>query len=179
HKASLWPVVLWGLLGIAWVQALGAFNFGRSAVFSGETVNALAEIRSATPPDEVVASMPSGLIESPVLGHATETTNFAITAFTGLDGYVSSETYSTAFAVPGLHGRDDADVLAQAKQIYEQRRGDVQSFLDGTISDDGHKRLAQDGVCWIVASGDASQHPSAALKPWRRTPDMAFYRLCP
>lgn len=179
HRASVWPVVLWGLLGIAWLQALGAFNLGRRAVFSGETVNALAEIRSSTPPDEVVAYMPTGLIESADFGHATETTNFTITAFTGLDGYVSSETYSTAFAVPSLHGRDDSDTLAQAKQIYEQRRGDVQSFLDGTISDAGYNRLAQDRVCWVIASGDALKYLSTALNPWRRTPDMAFYRLCP
>jgi hypothetical protein len=178
-KRTLWPLALWGLLGIAWLQALCAFNFGRRVVFSSETVNALREIRSAAPSDEVVAYVPSGLIESPVLGHATETTSFAITALTGLDGYVSSETYSIAFAVPGLHGRDDSDVLAQAKQIYDQRRDDVQSFLDRKINDAGYDRLAKDRVCWMVASGDVLQHLSTALTPWRRTPDMAIYRLCP
>jgi hypothetical protein len=179
HKASVWPFALWGLLGIAWLQALGAFNFGRRATFNGETVNALAEIHTLAPPDQVVAYMPSGLIEDPVLGRASETTNFTISALTGLDGYVSSETYSIAFAVPGLHGRDDADVLEQAKRIYEQRRADVQSFLDGTISDAGYGRLSKDRVCWIVASGDALQHLSTTLTPWRKTPDTAIYRLCP
>jgi len=179
HKASVWPFALWGLLGIAWLQALGAFNFGRRATFNGETVNALAEIHTLAPSDQVVAYMPSGLIEDPVLGRASETTNFTISALTGLDGYVSSETYSIAFAVPGLHGRDDADVLEQAKRIYEQRRADVQSFLDGTISDAGYGRLSKDRVCWIVASGDALQHLSTTLTPWRKTPDTAIYRLCP
>ena len=169
-------------LGIArggLVETLGAFNFGRRAAFTSDTADAFREIRSSTGTDEVVAYMPSGVIETPVLGHAAETTSFAITGLSGLDGYVSSETYSTAFAVPGLHGRDDADVLAQAKQIYEQRRDDVQSFLNGTISDAGYKRFAVDRVCWVVASGDELQHLDTALKPWRRTADMAFYRLCP
>jgi len=174
-----WHVAVWGLLGIAWLQTLGAFNFGHRAAFSSETANAFREIRASNQPDEVVAYMPSTLVQNPVLGHATETTNFAMTALTGLDGYVSSETYSTAFAVPGLHGRDDLDVLAQARQIYEQRRQDVQSFLNGTINEAASARLRNGHVCWVVASGDALQPAISSPKPWRKTPDMVFYRLCP
>lgn len=177
-KGAFWPVALWAVLAIAWVQTLGAYNLGRKAVFSRETVNVLREIHSSAPADDVVAYVPNGLTEVPVLGRQTETTSFSTTAFTGLDGYVSNESYSTAFAVPGLHGHDDADVLAQAEQIYRQRRDDVQSFLTGSITEAARGRFTKDHVCWIAASDSALKDVSPALAPWRKTPDMALFKLC-
>src|SRR6185437_14317325 len=178
-RGAFWPAALWAVLAIAWVQTLGAFNFGRKAVFSRESVNVLREVHSSAPADEVIAYVPDGLTEVPVLGRQTETTSFSTTAFTGLDGYVSNEAYSTAFAVPGLHGRDDADVLAQAEEIYRLRRDDVHSFLSGPSTDAATARLTKDHVCWIAASGSALKDVSSALNPWKRTPDMALFKLCP
>ena len=102
------------MLGLTWVQALGAFNFSSKVAFDQDTAHALQDIRLAAAPDDVVAYLPSDLTASAIWGHAEESTNFAIMAMTGLDGYFSSEAYTKFFAVPGLSGRNPAEVLAQA-----------------------------------------------------------------
>jgi hypothetical protein len=145
-------------------------------VFPGDTVKVLEDIRSISAPDDVIAYLPSSLIQEPVLGRATETTNFAITALTGLDGYTSSGGYSISFAVPGLHGRNEAEILGEARQIYEQRRNDLESFVRG---DTGPARLLADHVRWIVISTQ-NLHPGASSPaPWRKTADVVVYKLCP
>src|SRR6266851_3122218 len=177
NRGSWRPVVLWGMLGLTWVQALGAFNFSYKATFGQETGQALQDIRSAAAPDDVVAYLPSDFTARPIWGHTQESTNFAIMAMTGLDGYFSSETYTKFFAVAGLSGRNPAEVLAQAERLYEQRRDDVGSFVKGNIKDDASARLAKDHVRWIVVSGDALQGISSSTTPWRKTREMAVYRL--
>lgn len=179
HRGSWRPIALWGMLGLTWAQALGAFNFSSKAVFSHETVNAFSDMRSNAPPDDVLAYLPSDLTEEPVLGGAEVSTNFSVTAMTGLDGYFSSEPYSTYAAVPGLSGHDAADVLSQAEHLYEQRRDDVDSFLKGDITAAGYARLARDHVRWIVVSGDAIRGVSASAIPWRKTRDIVAYRISP
>jgi hypothetical protein len=176
-RATVWPVALWGVFAVTWLQALGSFNFSHKAGFSQETAQALHDIRLASTPDQVVAFLPSDLIERPILGDGSQTTNFAITALTGMDGYFSSEAYTTSFAVSGLRGRDPAQVLAAAKQVYEQRRHDVESFLKGDTSDGASERLAKEHVCWIVVSGDAVPRSSSTAIPWRQTRDLTIYRL--
>ena len=108
-------------------------------------------------------------------------------ALTGLDGYFSSETYTKFFAVPGLSGRNPAEVLAQAERRYEQRRDDVGSFVKGDIGegdvvkndskDAAFARLADDHVRWIVVSGDALRGISSTVTPWRKTREIAVYRF--
>jgi hypothetical protein len=165
------------MLGLTWVQALGAFNFSSKAAFAQDTAHALQDIRLAAAPDDVVAYLPSGLTERPIWGHVQESTNFSIMAMTGLDGYFSSEEYSEFAAVPGLSGSSPADVLAQADRLYEQRRDDVGSFVKGDITDAASERLAKDHVRWIVVSGDAMQGISSPATPWRKTREIAVYRL--
>ena len=178
-KLGFWPFVVWGLLGIAWLQALGAYNFGRRASFTAKSMDVFREIRASATPDEVVAHLPTNLIENPMLGNGSDSTDFTIMALTGLDGYFSSEAYSTSFAMAGLQGRDDSDALAQALDLYNQRREDVQTFLNGNISETGTERLAKDHVCWVLLSRNSLQEADAGLRPWRRTQDLAVYRLCP
>lgn len=105
NRGSWRPIVLWGILGLTWVQALGAFNFSSKAAFGLDTTHALQDVRSQSAPDEVVAYLPSELTEQPVWGHVEVSTNFSIMAMTGLDGYFSSQEYSKSHAVPGLSGR--------------------------------------------------------------------------
>jgi len=179
NRGSWRPVVLWGMLGLTWVQALGAFNFSYKVAFGQDTAHALQDIRLAAAPDDVVAYLPSNLTARPIWGRTAQSTNFAIMAMTGLDGYFSSETYSKFFAVAGLSGRNPAEVLAQAERLYEQRRDDVGSFLKGDIQDASSARLAKDHVRWIVVSGDALQGASPSVTPWRKTREIAVYRLSP
>jgi hypothetical protein len=173
------PLALWGMLGLTWVQALGAFNFSNKLAFDPDTTHALQDIRLAAAPDDVVAYLPSELTTTPIWGHADESTNYAVTAMTGLDGYFSSETYSKFFAVPGLSGRNSEEVLAQAERLYEQRRSDVDSFVKGDIDAAASARLAKDHVQWIVVSGGALQDISSPAQPWRRTGEIAVYRFTP
>ena len=159
------------------MQALGAFNFSHKVAFDQDTAHAPCRIfvwrlRPTTSWPICRASLPQ-----PRSGALPESTNFAVMAMTGLDGYFSSETYSKFFAVPGLRGSDPADVLAQAEQLYEQRRDDVGSFVRGDITDAASARLAKDHVQWIVVSGDAMQEISTAATPWRKTREIAVYRL--
>jgi hypothetical protein len=177
NRGSWRPFALWGILGLTWVQALVAFNFSSKAAFGQDTVHVLQDIRFTAAPDDVVAYLPSELTERPIWGHVEESTNFAIMAVTGLDGYFSSETYSKFFAVPGLRGRTRAEVLAQAERLYAQRRDDVGSFVKGDLDDAGSARLAKDHVCWIVVSGEALQGISSSATPWRKTREMAVYRF--
>ncbi len=177
NRRSWRRVALWGMLGLTWVQALGAFNFSSKAAFAQDTAHALQDIRLAAAPDDVVAYLPSGLTERPIWGHVEESTNFSIMAMTGLDGYFSSEEYSEFAAVPGLSGSSPADVLAQADRLYEQRRDDVGSFVKGDITDAASARLAKDHVRWIVVSGHAMQGISSSATPWRKTREIAVYRL--
>jgi hypothetical protein len=173
-----WRVVaLWGMLGLTWVQALGAFNFSSKVAFSQDTAHALQDIRLAAAPDDVVAYLPSDLTARAIWGYPRESTNFAITAMTGLDGYFSSESYSKFSAVPGLSGRNPAEVLAQAERLYEQRRDDVGSFVKGEIKDAASARLANDHVRWIVVAGGALQGISSSATPWCKTREIADYRL--
>jgi hypothetical protein len=177
NRGNWRPVVLWGMLGLTWVQALGAFNFSCKTAFGEETVRALQDIRSEAAPDDVVAYLPSDLTARPIWGHAEDTTNFSITAMTGLDGYFSSKTYSISFAIAGLSGNNPAEMLAQAERVYEQRRNDVGSFVQGDITDAASARLARDHVRWIVVSGDALQGISSSATPWRKTREIAVYRF--
>jgi hypothetical protein len=180
HNRGSWrSAALWGILGLTWVQALGAFNFSSKAVFKQDAAHALHDIRLAAAPDDVVAYLPSDLTEDSILGRAEESTNFSVMALTGLDGYFSSEEYSKYSAAPGLNRRDPADVLAQAERLYEQRRNDLESFLKGDMTDAVSSRLASDHVRWIVVSGDAMQRISSSATPWRKTNEMTVYRISP
>jgi hypothetical protein len=171
------PVALWGLLGLTLVQALCAFNFSSKATFSQDTAQALQDIRAAAAPDDVVAYLPSSLTEKAIWGHSRDSTNFAIMAMTGLDGYFSSEAYSIFFAVSGLDGHSPAAVLAQAKRLYQQRRDDVASFVKGDINDAASARLEKDHVRWIVVSGDELPSISSSSIPWRKTREIVVYRF--
>ena len=178
HSKGGWrPLALWGILGLTWVQALGSFNFSHKVAFTQDTAQALHEVHLAAATDDVVAYEPTALSTIPIWGRTETVTNFAVMALTGLDGYFSSDTYSRFFAVPGLSGRNPAEVLAQADRLYEQRRGDVESFLQGNIEDAARTRLSADHVRWIVVVGDASQSISSPAIPWRKTRDVAIYRL--
>jgi hypothetical protein len=176
-RASWRAIFLWGILGLTWVQALGAFNFSHKVAFDKATTRGLQEIRLTAAPDDVVAYLPSELSVTPMWGSPTESTNFAVMALTGLDGYFSSEPYSKFFAVPGLSGSNPAEVLAQAERLYEERREDVGSFVRGDINDAATTRLAKDHVEWIVVSGAAMQGISTSATPWRKTGEIAIYRL--
>ncbi len=140
-------------------------------------MRALQDIRLTAAPDDVVAYVPSELTATPIWGAPTESTNFAVMALTGLDGYFSSEPYSKFFAVPGLGGSDPAGVLTQAEHLYEQRRDDVASFVRGDATDAASTRLAKDHVQWVVVSGDAMRGTSTSATPWRKTGEIAVYRL--
>jgi hypothetical protein len=177
NRGNWCAVALWGVLGLTWVQALGAFNFSCKSAFDQDTVRALQDIHVQAAPDDVVAYLPSDLTAKAIWGYPQQSTNFTIMAMTGLDGYFSSETYSKFHAVPGLSGRNPADVLAQAERLYEQRRDDVGSFLKGDITDAASARLAKDHVRWMVVSGDALQGISSPATPWRRTREIAVYRF--
>ncbi len=178
HGRGSWrAIALWGILGLTWVQALAAFNFSYKVAFDKDTTHALQAIRLTAAPDDVVAYLPSERSATPIWGSAPASTNFAVMALTGLDGYFSSAPYSQFFAVPGLRGSDPADVLTQAEHLYEQRRGDVESFVRGDASDAALARLAKDHVQWIVVSGDAMRGISTAATPWRKTREIAVYRL--
>ena len=98
-------------------------------------------------------------------------------AMTGLDGYFSSESYTTLSAVSGLEGPSPTAVLVQAKRLYEQRRDDIVSFVKGDIKDDASARLAKDHVRWVVVSGYAMQGISSSALPWRKTREIAVYRF--
>jgi hypothetical protein len=176
NRGSWGSVALWAMLGLTWVQALGAFNFSSKATFSKDTVQAMQDIRLAAAADDVVAYS-SRLTERPIWGNAEESTNFSITAMTGLDGYFSSERYSISFATPGLSGSNPSDVIAQAQRLYENRHEDVSSFLKGNLADAASARLVKDHVRWIVVSGDAMEGISSSLTPWRKTRDIAVFRL--
>jgi hypothetical protein len=177
NRGSWRPIALWGMLGLTCVQAVVAFNFSSKVAFGQDTAHALQDIRLGAAPDDVVAYLPSGLTSKPIWGGAVESTNFAVMAMTGLDGYFSSESYSEIHAVSGLSGRNQAAVLAQAERLYEQRRDDVGSFVKGGITDAAAARLAKDHVRWIVVSGDALQGISSSATPWRKTREIAVYRL--
>ena len=176
HRGSWRSVALWGMLGLTWMQALGAFNFSSKAAFGQDSVQAMRDIRLAAAADDVVAYS-SVLTERPIWGYADASTNFSIMAMTGLDGYFSSQTYSISFAVPGLSGSSPSEVLAQARGLYERRRDDVSSFLQGNLGDAGSARLVRDHVRWIVVSGDAMKGISSSTTPWRKTGEVVVFRL--
>lgn len=178
-RRSWRPVALWGILGLTWVQALVAFNFSDKAAFGKDTAQAFQDLRLQAAPDDVVAYLPTVLTEKAIWGHAEDTTNYSITAMTGLDGYFSSETYCISFAVPGLNGNNPPEVLAQARRVCQQRRDDVESFAKGDIKDAASARLAKDHLRWIVVSGDALQRVKSTAIPWRKTDEIAVYRLSP
>jgi hypothetical protein len=161
------------------MQALGAFNFSHKVAFDEDTRRAFEDIRLTAASDDVVAYMPSELIVTAIWGSAPASTNFAVTALTGLDGYFSSEPYSKFFAVPGLSGSEQAEVLAQAERLYEQRRDDVGSFVTGDINSAASARLAKDHVRWIVVWADTMQGISTPATPWRKTREITVYRLTP
>jgi hypothetical protein len=178
-RGSWRAAALWGMLGLTWVQALASFNFSCEAVFAQDTSRALHDVRLAAEPDDVMAYLPSDLTSRPIWGHAEQTTNFALMAMTGLNGYFSNDVYSKFSAVPGITGRSPEEVLATAERLYQQRRDDVESFLKGNITGAAAVRLAQDNVRWIVVSADAMQGISSSATPWRKTRDIAIYRLSP
>jgi len=169
----------WGILGLTWVQALLAFNFGYEATFAQDTFVALQDVRMSAAPQDVVAYLPSDITQKPVWSYTQQSTNFAIMAMTGLDGYFSSETYSKFNAVPGLSGKTPAEVLDKAERLYQQRRADVESFIKGNIADSATARLANDHVRWIVVSDEAIHEISTPVTPWRKTDEIAVYRLLP
>ena len=168
---------MWGILGLTWVQALGAFNFSHKVVFSQDTAQALHDVRTAAAPDDVVAYLPSELTARPIAGSPQESTNFAIMAMTGLDGYFSTEAYTKFFAVSGLSGRNSAEVLVQGEGLYQQRLENVRSFAKGDSNGAAAARLVRDHVGWIVVSGAALPGITSSATPWQKTREIAIYRL--
>jgi hypothetical protein len=190
---SLWPigtwlqrnkikwraVAFWGMLGLTWAQALLAFNFSYGASFGQDTIRALQDVRSTATPQDVVAYLPSDLTQKAIWGYTQQSTNFAIMAMTGLDGYFSSEMYSKFNAVPGLSGKSPDEVLDKAEHLYEQRHADIESFIKGDITAEASARLANDHVRWIVVSGATAHGNLPSTMLWRRTPEISVYRLLP
>jgi hypothetical protein len=176
-RTTWWRYGLWAMLSLTWIQALAAFNFSSKADFPRATAQALFDLRSTAKPDDVIAYVPSNLTETAVWGTDQQSTNFAIMAMTGLDGYFSSADYTRFSAVPGLQGRTSAEVLAQADRLYEQRHDDVESFLKGDTDSTARERLARDRVRWVVIDGESLHDISTAATPWRRTDQIAIYRL--
>ncbi len=170
-------VALWGVLGLTWVQALAVFNFSHKASFSRDTVQTFQDIRGAADASDVVAYLPSSLVEEPIWGYRGYSSNFTIMAMTGLDGYYLSEAYFTPFAVPSLTGKNAQDVLEKAKDLYQQRQLLIETFVKGDISDSGLAQLANDHVRWIVVSGEALGEISSSVVPWRKTAQVIVYRL--
>jgi hypothetical protein len=179
HRGSWAAVALWSVLVLTWIQALASFNFAQRAEFSQATVQALREVQAVGDHEDVVAYLPIALIARPILGFPSLSTNFAITAMSGLDGYFSGEAYSTFFAVPGLTAATPADVVVEAQRLYEQRVADVNSFVSGEITDAARVRLQNARVRWIVLSGPALRQISTSVAPWRRTGEITIYRLSP
>ena len=179
NQPSWRALALWGVLGLTWIQALLAFNLSYKTTFSQETMHALQDVRATAPPDDVVAYLPSDIVQQATWGYSQGSTNFAIMALTGLDGYCSSQTYSVYGAVPGLSGKSPAEVMDKAERLYEQRRADVDSFVRGSMSADAAARLTNDHVRWIVVFGDAMREISTPVIPWRKTRQIAIYRLSP
>ena len=142
-RGSWRAIALWGILGLTWVQALGAFNFSYKVAFDKDTTRALQEIRLTAAPDDVVAYLPSELTATPIAGSPQQSTNFAMMALTGLDGYFSSEPYTKFLAVSGLSGRNPAEVLEQAEDLYRQRLEDVSSFAKGDRNGAAADRLSK------------------------------------
>jgi hypothetical protein len=177
NRLSWRPLALGGSLVVTWLQALGAFNFATKITFDQDTAQALQDVRLAAGSDDVVAYLPSDITEKPILGTSRESTNFAIMAMTGLDGYFSSESYTIFSAVPGLSGPNSDAVFAQAKRLSDQRRDDIESFVKGDITNAVSARLAKDHVRWIVVSGDAMQEISSSATPWRKTREIAVYKF--
>lgn len=176
QRNKWWSAALWTLLAVTWIQAIASFNFSREAVFSKDAASIFEEIQSASAPSDVVAFLPTGLTQKPLWGGVTETTNFSVTALTGLDGYFSSESYTTSFAVAGLQDKNEQAVLADAERLYQQRMQNVEEFLSGNYND-SLPRLEQDHVRWIVVSGDAIPSGPPAPATWRRSADLVVYRL--
>jgi hypothetical protein len=179
NRADWRAAALWGVLGLTCAQALLAFNFSYELTFNNDTMRALQDVRMAATPGDVVAYLPSGITQKGVWGDTRSSTNFAIMALTGLDGYFSSQIYSTLNAVPGLSGKTAEEVLDKAARLYEQRQADVESFMRGDITDAASARLTNDHVRWVVVEGDAIQDISSLTTPWRRTHEIAVYRLSP
>ncbi len=171
--------MVWTVLAGTCAQSLLAFNFSHEITFTGETVAALQDIRMAAAPQDVVAYIPTYITHRAVLGDAYSSTNFAIMAMTGLDGYFSSQVYSKFNAVPGLSGKTPDQILEKAERLYEQRLADVESFIKGDITAESSTRLMSDRVRWIVVSEDEIPHIGSSVKPWRRTREIVVYRLSP
>jgi hypothetical protein len=177
RRGNWMAVGLWALLGLTWVQALAAFNFSYKIEFDRETARVLQDIRSTSAPDEVVAFLPSDVAATPVWGKSIHVPHYAIPAMTGLAGYFLTEDYSKFYAAPGLKGRDANEVLTKAESLYRQRRGNIEAFLQGTITMAARAQLASDHVRWIVVEGDARRYIASSEAPWRKTDEMVVYRL--
>jgi hypothetical protein len=179
NRGNWRAAILWGVLGLTWAQALLAFNFSFKTSLGEETVSALQDLRSTASPEDVIAYLPGDITQKAVWGYTQTSTNFAIMAMTGLDGYFSSRNYSTFSAAPGLSGSSAEEVLAKANRLYEQRHADIESFLRGDTTPAVLARLTQDHVRWIAVFGDAMQAISSPATPWRKTQEITIYRLSP
>jgi hypothetical protein len=137
----------------------------------------LEDVHLTATPDDVIAYQPSYITQRGIWGYTQYSTNYAVMAMTGLDGYFSSQTYSKFNAVPGLSGKTPEEVMSKAERLYEQRLADIESFIKGNITADASARLADDHVRWIVVAGDAMQGITSPATPWRKTREVAIYRL--
>lgn len=179
HRMDWSALALWGILGLTWTQAFLAFNVSYKVVFNSDTVRVLQDVRRSAAPDDVLAYLPSEIAQRADWGPSGSSTNFAITAMTGLDGYFSSEDYSRLSEVPGLSGESPEDVLDKAKRLYQQRLTDVGSFIRGDMTDAAYFRLKNDRVRWIVVFDSAMQRISTPVQPWQKTQEIAVFRLSP
>ncbi|HVN18500.1 MAG TPA: hypothetical protein VMU05_07000 [Dongiaceae bacterium] len=179
NRTNWRSTALWALLALIWIQALAGFNFASKATFQDHSARALQDVRAAAMPDDVVAYLPGDITERAIWGYSQQSTNFSIMAFTGLDGYFSNEGYSTLSALAGLTGSTKEEIQEKARHLYKQRLSDVESFVRGENTQAVTARLASDHVRWIVISGEATQEISPSVSPWRKTSDIAIYKLSP
>jgi len=172
-------IALWAALVTISAQVLLAFNFSSQLSFDQDTTRALEDLRSSARSDEVVAYLPSYIKQKAIWGYPLESTNFAIMALTGLDGYFSSESYSILNAVPGIVDRDPSRIRQEAERMYQQRLTDIESFIKGGMTEEASARLMSDHVRWVVVSEEAKRDIASSAAPWRRTNDVSIYHLGP
>jgi len=156
------------MLMLIWMQAILAFNFSLRTSFDQATTQVLWTIRSDSAPDECRRVSTKWSHSKSSLRPYNRIYEFCGHSYDRSRWLCLSRELFDSLSVPGLSGRNSADVLEQAKLMYQQRSQDVDSFIKDDISDAARARLAKDHVRWIVVWGDAMNNISTQVTPWRR-----------
>jgi hypothetical protein len=159
--------LLAAVLLIGPLQALPLFNLGYKFVLSPDYLASLRKVETEAGPSDVVAFLPDDVQTQSILSPAPSTSNFYVSAFTGLRAFYTSRAYTARESGLGPDG----------DKLYESRISLVRRLQAGIADNGDIDTLRNQGVRWIVLPAKISLAAYRDARVWISGADFTVVKI--